>query len=157
MFVGKVVGTVWSTVKWPKMGGHKLLLVRPYHLGELLANEKRRAAPVSAAVQSERLEQAQTPAKGQARAKSEEVVCIDLLDAGIGDDVVVAFGHAARVAAQAESLTPSLHGSKGSAKESFSGRSTVTPIDAAIVAIVDGYSLLQTELLDETVTLDGTT
>ena len=26
MFVGKVVGTVWSTVKWPGMTGHKLLL-----------------------------------------------------------------------------------------------------------------------------------
>jgi hypothetical protein len=36
MFVGKVVGTVWSTVKWPGMTGHKLLLVRPYHLADLL-------------------------------------------------------------------------------------------------------------------------
>ena len=35
MFVGKVIGTVWSTVKWPQVSGLKLLLVRPYHLADL--------------------------------------------------------------------------------------------------------------------------
>ena len=35
MFVGKVVGNVWSTVKWPQLDGVKFLLVRPYHLDEL--------------------------------------------------------------------------------------------------------------------------
>jgi microcompartment protein CcmK/EutM len=50
------------------------------------------------------------------------VVCADMLDAGPGDDVIVAFGHAARVALS-EKLPP---GSKPS-----------VPIDAAVVAVVD--------------------
>ena len=29
MFLGRVTGTVWSTVKWPQAKGLKLLLVRP--------------------------------------------------------------------------------------------------------------------------------
>ena len=29
MFLGRVAGTVWSTVKWPSAQGLKLLLVRP--------------------------------------------------------------------------------------------------------------------------------
>ena len=37
MFVGKVIGTVWATVKWPAVQGQKLLLVRPYHLSDLWA------------------------------------------------------------------------------------------------------------------------
>ena len=35
MFLGRVAGTVWSTVKWPEARGLKLLLVRPYRLGDL--------------------------------------------------------------------------------------------------------------------------
>ena len=35
MFLGKVIGTVWSTVKWPEVEGLKLLLVRPYSLTDL--------------------------------------------------------------------------------------------------------------------------
>ena len=50
MFVGKVVGTVWSTVKWPGMSGHKLLLVRPYHLVDLLSHP---AATVSVAMHAQ--------------------------------------------------------------------------------------------------------
>ena len=85
MFLGRVAGTVWSTVKWPSAQGIKLLLVRPYRVGDL-------------------------------------VVCADTLDAGPGDDVIVAFGHAARVAVS-EKLAP--------------GTKPSVPIDAAVVAVVD--------------------
>jgi ethanolamine utilization protein EutN len=113
MFVGKVIGTVWSTVKWPQLEGHKLLVVRPYHLADLADLG---GAPLVAP----------GSAPGPGGADCEAVVCIDLLDAGVGDDVVVAFGHAARVAAQSP------------AKVSAEGLpSPVVPIDAAVVAIVD--------------------
>ncbi len=125
MFVGRVIGTVWSTVKWPQLSGHKLLVVQPYHLADLLQHEKAGVAPGAAADRSE-------PPESIAH---EAVVCVDLLDAGVGDDVVVAFGHAARVAAQPEqadvAATPTGH----------TPPAAVTPIDAAIVAIVDGFGL----------------
>jgi ethanolamine utilization protein EutN len=95
MFLARVVGSVWSTVKWPELGGLKLLLVRPYSLEDL--------------------------AKQQAP-KKDLVVCADVLDAGVGDDVVIAYGHAARVAVSqvlGESERPNV------------------PIDAAVVAVVD--------------------
>lgn len=148
MFVGKVIGTVWSTVKWPETRGLKLLLVRPYHLGDLLAREDG----------SQSAQATKPPQSGSnAHLDGEAVVCADLLDAGVGDDVVVAFGHAARVAAQetgasaAASSSPtsrpswrptseSSSGSRGSAP-SPSGAPTVAPIDAAIVAIVDRIGL----------------
>jgi len=98
MFLGKVTGTVWSTVKWPELSGLKLLLVRPYDL--------RGDAPVLA-----------RPEEG--------VVCADVLDAGVGDDVVIAYGHAARVAV---------------AEQLGEGDKPGTPIDAAIVAIVDRFA-----------------
>ena len=104
MFLGRVAGTVWSTVKWPETKGLKLLLVRPYRLGDV--------APGAAA-------------GGGAEASEptdDLVVCADTLDAGVGDDVLVAFGHAARVAVS-EKLPP---GSKPN-----------VPIDAAVVAVVD--------------------
>lgn len=104
MFLGKVIGTVWSTVKWPELAGMKLLLVRPYNLADLQ--------------------------KGREPAETHEaVVCADLMDAGVGDRVVVAYGHAARVAAW---------------EASFSGTppdAPPIPIDAAIVAVVDGTDL----------------
>ncbi len=123
MFVGKVIGSVWSTVKWPELTGHKLLVVRPYHLAELKSRHEADAkqSPASAPLALDA-----TPALSPAQ--FETVVCIDLLDAGIGDDVVVAFGHAARVAAESLSAADSATGTK-------------TPIDAAIVAIIDSYSL----------------
>ena len=98
MFLGRIVGSVWSTVKWPELGGLKLLLVRPYALADLSAPAAPRAPT------------------------SELVVCADTLDAGVGDDVVIAYGHAARVAVSetlGESERPSI------------------PIDAAVVAVVD--------------------
>ena len=117
MFVGKVIGTVWSTVKWPQLAGHKLLVVQPYHLGDMLQHQEN-----------------PTPLPGPPpSAAHEAVVCVDLLDAGVGDDVVVAFGHAARVAAQPQQAD--LQPGAGSAP------SAITPIDAAVVAIVDGFGL----------------
>ena len=107
MFLGRVTGAVWSTVKWPAAKGLKLLLVRPYRLSDL------------------------PPTVAGASASTGEplddlVVCADLLDAGPGDDVLVAFGHAARVAV-AGALGP--------------GQKPDAPIDAAVVAIVDRVEL----------------
>jgi ethanolamine utilization protein EutN len=104
VFLGRVAGTVWSTVKWPETRGLKLLLVRPYRLGDLAPG----AARAAGAEASEPLD--------------DLVVCADLLDAGVGDDVLVAFGHAARVAVS-EKLAP--------------GAKPNVPIDAAVVAVVD--------------------
>ena len=77
MFIGRVVGSVWSTVKWPELEGVKLLTVQPYHLSELVGGSGPAEQPVVC---------------------DDLVVCADALDAGIGDDVVIAYGHAARVA-----------------------------------------------------------
>jgi ethanolamine utilization protein EutN len=103
MFLAKVIGTVWSTVKWPQMEGMKLLLCRPYSLGDL--------GPLP---------------EGVALAPTHDaVVCADVLGAGVGEDVVVAYGHAARV------------GISGPLPE---GERPACPIDAAVVAIVDRYA-----------------
>jgi microcompartment protein CcmK/EutM len=102
MFLGKVVGAVWSTVKWPEVSGLKLLLVRPYSLADL-GGAPERPAPTHDAV-----------------------VCADTLDAGPGDEVVIAFGHAARVAV---------------AEQLGEGEKPPFPIDAAVVAIVDGMDV----------------
>ena len=103
MFLGRVAGAVWSTVKWPETKGLKLLLVRPYRLGDLAPGTLR-------------------PGVEASEPTDDLVVCADTLDAGPGDDVLVAFGHAARVAVS-ERLPP---GSKPN-----------VPIDAAVVAVVD--------------------
>lgn len=102
MFLGKVIGTVWSTVKWPELEGLKLLLVRPYTLADLGG---RPAAPAPA---------------------HDGVVCADVLGAGVGEDVVIAYGHAARVAL-ADGLPE--------------GDKPPFPIDAAVVAIVDRFAV----------------
>ena len=103
MFLGKVIGTVWSTVKSKQVEGLKLLLVRPYSLADL-------GGAVS------------VPAPTH-----DAVVCADVLDAGVGDDVVVAYGHAARVAV---------------AEKLVEGEKPPYPIDAAVVAIVDGMNIV---------------
>jgi ethanolamine utilization protein EutN len=110
VFLGRVVGSVWSTVKWPEASGLKLLLVRPYCLADL------------------------APARGKAagaQPADDLVVCADRLDAGPGDDVVVAFGHAARVA-MADALP--------------AGQKPTVPIDAAVVAVVDRVELDREDL-----------
>ena len=109
MFVGRVVGSVWSTVKWPKASGLKLLLVRPYRLDDLTGSPTGDAA----------MNRALQPLE-------EVVVCADVLDAGPGDDVVVAFGHAARVAVS---------------QVLAAGAKPDVPIDAAVVAVVDRVEL----------------
>ena len=106
MFLGRVTGSVWSTVKWPAAKGLKLLLVRPYRLSDLPPTL------AGAAPEGEPLD--------------DLVVCADVLDAGPGDDVLVAFGHAARVAV-AGALGP--------------GQKPEAPIDAAVVAVVDRVEL----------------
>ncbi len=106
MFLGKVIGSVWSSVKWPELSGLKLLLVRPYSLADLGG---RPPAPAPA---------------------HDGVVCADVLGAGVGEDVVIAYGHAARVAVS--ELLPD-------------GAKPNVPIDAAIVAIVDHYDARASE------------
>jgi ethanolamine utilization protein EutN len=106
MFLGRVIGSVWATVKWPEVRGLKLLTVQPYHLSDLAET------PASAL--------AETPASGAPC--HDLVVCADVLDAGVGDDVVIAYGHAARVAI-AERLGPT--------------DKPGVPVDAAVVAVVD--------------------
>jgi microcompartment protein CcmK/EutM len=108
VFLGRVAGSVWSTVKWPKAGGLKLLLVRPYRLGDLAPAR----AGAGDAAASEPLD--------------DLVVCADVLDAGPGDDVIVAFGHAARVAVS---------------QVLAAGAKPDVPIDAAVVAVVDRVEL----------------
>jgi ethanolamine utilization protein EutN len=108
MFLGRVVGSVWSTVKWPESVGLKLLLVRPYCLADL------------------RSEGGGGGKAAGAQPTDDLVVCADRLDAGPGDDVVVAFGHAARVALSA--ALPA-------------GQKPNVPIDAAVVAVVDRVEL----------------
>ena len=105
MFLGRVVGSVWSTVKWPEASGLKLLLVRPFCLADLRAD---------------------SGASAGAQPTDDLVVCADQLDAGPGDDVVVAFGHAARVAVSG--ALPA-------------GQKPSVPIDAAVVAVVDRVEL----------------
>ncbi len=106
MFLAKVIGSVWSSVKWPELGGLKLLLVRPYSLADL----------------------AGANALGDAKAAPthDGVVCADVLGAGVGEDVVIAYGHAARVAVS--ELLPD-------------GAKPNVPIDAAVVAIVDRWAV----------------
>ena len=109
MFLAKVIGSVWSSVKWPELGGLKLLLVRPYSLADLAGDA---SAAAGAAV---------APAPTH-----DGVVCADVLGAGVGEDVVIAYGHAARVAVS--ELLPD-------------GARPNVPIDAAVVAIVDRWAV----------------
>ncbi len=103
MFMGKVVGTVWSTVKWEGLHGLKFLVVRPYHLADLAPHLQVRPSPFT---------------------MYDGVVAADVLGAGPGEDVIVAYGHSARVA-----IEPELP----------DGKLPSRPIDAAVVAIVDRY------------------
>jgi ethanolamine utilization protein EutN len=107
VFLAKVIGSVWSSVKWPELGGMKLLLVRPYSLADLGASDD-----------------GTTPAA--AAPTHDGVVCADVLGAGVGEDVIIAYGHAARVAVS--ELLPD-------------GAKPSIPIDAAVVAIVDRWAV----------------
>ena len=107
MFMARVVGTVWGAVKWDGLNGLKLLLVRPYNLDDL-----RRAGGCVG-------DDGMAP-----QGVHEGVVVADVLGAGPGEDVVVAYGHAARV---------------GIEPELAAGEAPHFPVDAAVVAIVDHY------------------
>ena len=98
MFLGRVIGNVWATKKWPEIAGLKLLVVRPHTLAELAGGQPPQLC-------------------------DDAVIAADLLGAGVGEDVILAYGHAARAAL--EELAP--------------GGLTRHPVDAAVVAIVDGY------------------
>lgn len=107
MFMARVVGTVWSTVKWEGLAGLRLLLVRPYNLDDII----RSGGAVS---------DSGVPPSGL----HDGVVTADVLGAGPGEDVIVAYGHAARV---------------GIEHDLAEGEAPHFPIDAAVVAIVDRY------------------
>ena len=91
MFLGKVIGEVWATRKVADLVGHRLLVIEALDAGD------EPAAPMV------------TP-----------VVAADPLGAGIGEEVLVAFGKAARVAC---------------------GGDADIAIEAAVVGIVDAYEL----------------
>ena len=101
MFLGRVIGNLWATKKWPELSGLKLLVVRPHTLAEL----------------------ADVP--GSSRC-DDAVIAADLLGACVGEDVVLAYGHAARAAL--EELDPG-------------GGLARHPVDAAVVAIVDRFEV----------------
>ena len=109
MFLGKVIGSVWATVKWPETEGLKLLTVQPYHLSDLTSPDEKFPSC------------------------SDLVVCADTLDAGVGDDVVVAYGHAARVALE-DALGPA--------------DKPGHPVAAAVVAVVDNVEVDEAAIAD---------
>jgi ethanolamine utilization protein EutN len=87
MFVGRVVGEVWSTRKDESLEGLRLLLVDPLDLPEKQGTER-----------------------------AGLVVAADPLGAGFGEEVVIAYGRAGRVAI---------------------GRGHDIAVEAAVVGIVD--------------------
>jgi ethanolamine utilization protein EutN len=95
MFLGKVVGTVWSTKKTPDLEGVKFLIVHPYELSK-------------------------EPNKSI-------IVVADRLGAGIGEDVLCAFGKAARSAIGDQEMS----------------------IEAAVVGIVDRIDYSEDMALSE--------
>lgn len=88
MLLATVLGSVTATRKADALSGFKFLLIQP------------RATPGS---------------HENARA-NEMLVAVDLLGAGVGEDVIVATGRAARIAIGKDDL----------------------PVDAAVIGIVDG-------------------
>jgi ethanolamine utilization protein EutN len=91
MFLGRVIGEVWATRKVSDLEGHRLLVIEALDTG---------SGPPAPMV---------TP-----------VVAADPLGAGVGEEVLVAFGKAARVAC---------------------GGDGDFALEAAVVGIVDDYQL----------------
>ena len=87
MFTGRVLGEVWATRRHETMEGFKLLLVEPYEVAQRVGGRKQGL-----------------------------VVAADAVDAGVGDEVIVAYGRAGRTAL---------------------GRGHDIAIEAAVVAVVD--------------------
>ncbi|HEV3030393.1 MAG TPA: EutN/CcmL family microcompartment protein [Polyangia bacterium] len=98
MILGRVVGHVWATRQDPRLGGAKLLVVRPHGVYE--------------------------PALATGH-----LVAVDHVDAGVGDDVVVALGRPARLAAD------------GQASAAGQPVDDNRPVDAAILGVVDRVEL----------------
>ncbi|GJM20797.1 MAG: hypothetical protein DHS20C15_07120 [Planctomycetota bacterium] len=92
MFTGRVCGEVWASQRHETLGGLKLLLVQPLELAE-------------------RDDNGQQP--------HNLVVAADTVDAGVGDEVLVAYGRAGRTAL---------------------GRGHDVAVEAAVVAVVDDRS-----------------
>jgi len=109
MFLGKIVGNVWSTVKWTELEGLRLLMVKPYHLDQL------------------------QDSKPLTKTLEDIVIAADVLGACIGEDVLIAYGHAARAGIQ----------------ELTGDELPSIPIDAAVVAIVDNYRVHAKIVLSE--------
>lgn len=93
MIRGKVIGEVWATKRSPRLSGMKLLLI-----AEVIVDQ------------------------GELRETGRVVVGTDMLDARIGDQVVVAFGSGARNAI------------KPGSRDCL--------VDAAVVQVIDGSSSL---------------
>ena len=106
MFLGRVIGHVWSTVKWKELDGLKFLLIKPYHLEELAQGNGNAT---------------------QGTVCRDLVVAADLLGACVGEDVIIAYGHAGRVGLEElmEEQQKPYH-----------------PVDAAVGAIVDSFHTL---------------
>jgi ethanolamine utilization protein EutN len=98
VILGRVVGRVWATRQDARLGGAKLLLVRPHGVYEP-------ALPTG------------------------HLVAVDQVDAGPGDEVVVALGRPARLAAAGKlSSAIGADAAEGSDDQ---------PVDAAILGVVD--------------------
>ena len=91
MFTGRVVGEIWATKRHPTLEGFKLLLVDPNEVSERAIGGKKQGL----------------------------VVADDAVDAGVGDEVIVAYGRAGRVAL---------------------GRGHDIAVEAAVVGVVDSHS-----------------
>lgn len=87
MRIGEVIGSVWATTKLEQLEGLKMLIVKPLNF-KMEGNETR-----------------------------EPYIAADVVDAGIGDKVLIVTGNPASF-----SVTPNVR----------------VPIDAAIVGVIDG-------------------
>ncbi len=88
VFTGRVVGEVWATQRHETLEGFKLLIVDPHELEGRLDDGKRQGL----------------------------VVAADAVDAGVGDEVIVAYGRAGRTAL---------------------GRGHDIAVEAAVVGVID--------------------
>jgi ethanolamine utilization protein EutN len=91
MFTGRVIGEIWATRRHPTLEGFKLLLVEPYEVATRTPGGRKQGL----------------------------VVAADAVDAGVGDEVIVAYGRAGRTA--------------------LGGNHDIA-IEAAIVGVVDDHS-----------------
>ncbi|MGQ0553543.1 MAG: EutN/CcmL family microcompartment protein [Planctomycetota bacterium] len=89
MFKGKVIGEVWATRRHATLEGFKLLLVDPHEVRERALGGRKQGL----------------------------VVAADSVDAGVGDEVIVAYGRAGRTAL---------------------GAGHDIAVEAVVVAVVDG-------------------